>query len=95
MDGTVIRKPITISNIPPAVKSWVKPITIARHAYGDIYKAKEMEILEAGKVELLFTSSESEKQIRIPVHEFDGPGVVMGMHNTTASIRSFARACMC
>lgn len=94
LDGTVIRKPITISNIPPAVKSWVKPITIARHAYGDIYKAKEMEILEPGKVELVYTSNETEKEMRLTVHEFDGPGVVMGMHNTASSIRSFACACV-
>lgn len=94
LDGTVIRKPITISNIPPAVKSWAKPITIARHAYGDIYKAKEFEVPESGLVELVFTSSESDKTIKVPVHQFEGPGVVMGMHNTVASIRSFAKACV-
>ena len=93
LDGTVIRKPIIISNIPPAVKSWVKPITIARHAYGDIYKAKEMEIPEAGKVELVYTT-ESEKETRVLVHQFEGPGVVMGMHNTKSSISSFAKACV-
>ncbi len=94
LDGTVIRKPIMISNIPPAVKSWKSPITIARHAYGDIYKAKEMEISEPGLVELVYTSSETDAEVRIPVHEFEGPGVVMGMHNTSSSIKSFAKSCI-
>lgn len=94
LDGTVIRKPITISNIPPAVKSWIKPITIARHAYGDIYKAKEFEVPESGTVELVYTSTESDKTKKVVVHEFEGPGVVMGMHNTLLSIKSFAKACV-
>jgi isocitrate dehydrogenase len=93
LDGTVIRKPILISNIPPAVKSWKKPITIARHAYGDIYKASEMIIEEPGKVELVYTS-ESEQEVRKLVHEFDSTGIVMGMHNTDISIRSFAKSCV-
>jgi isocitrate dehydrogenase len=93
LDGTVIRKPILISNIPPAVKSWKKPITIARHAYGDIYKASEMIIDEPGKVELVSTS-ESGKEVRKLVYEFDSTGIVMGMHNTDISIRSFAKSCV-
>jgi isocitrate dehydrogenase len=93
LDGTVIRKPIMISNIPPAVKTWKQPITIARHAYGDIYKAAEMIIDEPGKVELVYTT-ESEKQTRKLVHEFDGTGIIMGMHNTDSSIRSFAKSCV-
>jgi len=93
LDGTVIRKPILIPNIPPAVKSWSKPITIARHAYGDIYKAVEFAVEEPGKMELVFTS-ESEQTKRVLLHEFDGTGVVMGMHNTDSSIRSFAKACV-
>ncbi len=93
LDGTVVRKPIMISNIPPAVKSWRKPITIARHAYGDIYKAVEMSVDEPGKVELVFTS-ESGKVSQKLVHAFDGSGVIMGMHNTSSSIRSFAKSCV-
>lgn len=93
LDGTVFRKPIIISNIPPAVRSWKKPITIGRHAYGDIYKGVEMEIPKAGKVELVYTSEEGEV-VSKKLHEFDGAGVVMGMHNTEASIRSFALSCV-
>lgn len=94
LDGTVIRKPIMISNIPPAVKSWSKPITIARHAYGDIYKASELLIDKPGKVELVYTSEADQKETRKLVHEFDGSGIIMGMHNTDSSIRSFAKACV-
>lgn len=94
LDGTVIRKPIVISNIPPAVRSWTKPITIARHAYGDIYKAKEIEVREKGRVELVYTKKETGEISRSVVHEFEGGGVVMGMHNTLSSIESFAKACV-
>lgn len=93
LDGTVIRKPIMISNIPPAVNSWKKPITIARHAYGDIYKASEMLITEPGKLEFVFTS-DSGKEERKLVHNFDGSGIAMGMHNLDSSIKSFAKACL-
>ena len=93
LDGTVFRKPILVKNIPPAVSSWKKPVTIGRHAYGDIYSAVEMVIPDAGKVELVYTSESGAKQT-VKLHEFDGPGVVMGMHNLDNSIRSFARACV-
>ncbi len=93
LDGTVFRKPIMVDNIPPAVRSWCKPITIGRHAYGDIYKAVEFKVPSAGKVELTFTAESGETEA-IPVHEFEGPGVVMGMHNTDASINSFVRSCI-
>jgi isocitrate dehydrogenase len=93
LDGTVFRKPIMVRNIPPAVTSWKKPITIGRHAYGDIYAAKELVVPEAGKVELVYTS-ELGSRTTLEVHDFDGPGVVMGMHNLDKSIRSFARSCV-
>ncbi len=93
LDGTVFRKPITISNIPPAVRSWKKPILIGRHAYGDIYKCSELVVPEAGKVELVYTT-ESGKEVRKLVHEFDSPGMVMGYHNSSASIKHFANSCI-
>jgi len=93
LDGTVFRKPILASNIPVAVKSWKKPIVIGRHAYGDIYKATEMKVVRPGRVDLVYTPQEGGPQ-RATVHEFQGPGVVMAMHNTEKSIRSFARACI-
>jgi isocitrate dehydrogenase len=92
LDGTVFRAPIVISSIKPTVRTWKKPITIARHAYGDVYKNVEYRIKSPGKVELVFTPSEGE-EIRQTVHEFDGSGVVMGMHNIDNSIESFARTC--
>ncbi len=92
LDGTVFRKPITISNIPPAVKAWKKPIIIGRHAYGDLYKDVEMQIPGPGKVELVYTNTEG-KEERLLVHDFKGPGVVMGQHNLDKSIESFAKAC--
>ncbi len=94
LDGTVFRKPIIIRNIPPAVRSWKKPIIIGRHAYGDIYKSTEMVIEGPGTAEILFTPSGGGKKRALTVHEFAGPGVVMGMHNTEKSIRSFAQACI-
>lgn len=92
LDGTVFRKPIIIGNIPPAVRSWTKPITIGRHAYGDIYKGVELGIAGPGKVELVYSPVSGDKQTKL-LHEFkSGGGVVMGMHNAEASIRSFAEA---
>ena len=93
LDGTVFRKPILAANIPTAVNSWTKPIAIGRHAYGDIYKATEMVVPASGKVEIVHTDGNG-AETRALVHDFHGPGVVMGMHNTEKSIRSFARACI-
>ena len=92
LDGTVFRAPILVKGIEPNVKSWKKPITIARHAYGDVYKSSEMKIPAAGKVELVYTN-EAGEEVRELVHTFDGPGIVQGMHNTEKSISSFARSC--
>jgi len=92
LDGTVFRAPIIVDSIKPFVVGWKKPITIARHAYGDVYKNVEYQVKGAGKAELVFTSSTGEVS-RETIHEFDGPGVIMGMHNTDESISSFARAC--
>ena len=93
LDGTVFRTPIILKNIPPAVKSWVKPITIARHAYGDIYKNSELRIQNPGKVELVYTGADGKEIERKLVQEFKNPGVVCGMHNLDKSIISFARSC--
>ncbi len=93
LDGTVFRRPIMAKNISPAVRSWRKPITIGRHAYGDLYKGVEMNIGGPGKVELVYTSAAGE-ETRLLVHEFEGPGVVMAIHNLENSIRSFARSCI-
>ena len=92
LDGTVFRKPILVKGIDPNVRTWKKPITIARHAYGDIYKNTEMIIDEPGKVELVFTDSKGNEK-RSLVHEFKGAGIAQGVHNVDASIESFARAC--
>ncbi len=92
LDGTVFRAPILVNGIEPNVKSWKKPITIARHAYGDVYKASEMKIPSAGKVELVYTN-ESGEEVRELIHNFAGPGIIQGMHNTEKSISSFARSC--
>ncbi|MBP3914550.1 NADP-dependent isocitrate dehydrogenase, partial [Clostridium sp.] len=92
LDGTVFRAPITVSSIKPFVRTWEAPITIARHAYGDIYKNVEMKIEGKGKAELVFTDEEG-KESRETIHEFKDSGVVMGMHNTNKSISSFARSC--
>lgn len=93
LDGTVFRKPIIVKNVPPAVSSWKKPIIIGRHAYGDIYKSTEYKIPGAGKAELIYTPA-SGKSVSLEIHDFKGPGVVMGIHNTEKSIRSFAKACI-
>ncbi|MCI8672380.1 MAG: NADP-dependent isocitrate dehydrogenase [Lachnospiraceae bacterium] len=92
LDGTVFRMPVIVKGIEPVVKNWKKPITIARHAYGDVYKAAEMKIPGAGKCELVYTD-ENGKESRELIHQFDGPGIVQGMHNLEASIESFARSC--
>ena len=92
LDGTVFRAPIVVKGIEPCVKNWKKPITIARHAYGDVYKGSEMKIPGAGKVELVYTAEDG-SQTKELVHEFDGPGIVQVMHNINKSIESFARSC--
>ncbi len=93
LDGTVFRKPIIVDNIKPFVKTWKKPITIARHAYGDIYSDVEYAVEEAGKAELVYTNEAGEEISRQIIHEFDDSGVVLGMHNLDKSIESFARSC--
>ena len=92
LDGTVFRKPILVKGIEPNVRTWKKPITIARHAYGDIYKNTEMIIDGPGKVELVFTDSKGNEK-RSLVHEFKSAGIAQGVHNLDSSIESFARAC--
>ena len=92
LDGTVFRAPIVVKGIEPCVRNWKKPITLARHAYGDIYKNTELYIDKPGKVELVYTSEDGEEK-RALVQEFKAPGVAMGMHNMEASIESFARSC--
>ena len=92
LDGTVFRAPIIVKGIEPNVKTWEKPITIARHAYGDVYRATEMKIPGPGKVELVYTKPDGTEE-RALVHEFDGPGVVQGQHNLLSSIESFAKSC--
>ena len=92
LDGTVFRAPITVAGIEPCVRNWKKPITIARHAYGDVYKNTEMVVPGPGKVELVYTAADGTVSREL-VHEFDGPGVAQGMHNLDGSIESFARSC--
>ncbi len=92
LDGTVFRTPITIPSISPAVKFWKKPITIARHAYGDVYKSVDIRVDEPGVAKLIFEGESGKREEQI-VHTFKGPGVLQGQHNTDASIRSFAHAC--
>ena len=93
LDGTVFRAPIVVKGIEPCVKNWKKPITIARHAYGDVYKNAEMTIPAAGRVELVYTPADGSEESRILVHDFQGSGVVQGQHNLDDSIESFARSC--
>ena len=92
LDGTVFRTPIIVKGIEPCVRNWVKPITIARHAYGDVYKNAEIRVPGPGKVELVYTGEDG-TEIRELVHEYDGAGVAQGMHNLDASIASFAMSC--
>lgn len=92
LDGTVFRAPIIVKGIEPFVRTWTKPICIARHAYGDIYNNTEMLIEKPGKAELVYTDENGNETRRL-IHSFDSPGILMGMHNTDKSIRSFAKAC--
>ncbi len=92
LDGTVFRAPILIKGIVPYVKNWTKPITIARHAYGDVYRNTEIKVPGKGKAELVFTAQDG-TEVRELIHEFDGAGILQGIHNTEKSISSFARAC--
>jgi isocitrate dehydrogenase len=92
LDGTVFRAPIVVKGIEPCVRNWKKPITIARHAYGDVYKSVEMKIPGAGKAELVYTD-ENGNETRETIHNFTSAGVIQGQHNVTSSIESFARSC--
>lgn len=92
LDGTVFRAPILVKGLDPYVPTWTKPITIARHAYGDVYRAVEIKVPTAGKAELVFTDKDGNES-RETIHEFDGPGIIQGMHNISKSIESFARSC--
>lgn len=92
LDGTVFRSPIVIDKIKPVVKNWEKPITIARHAYGDVYRDVEMRIEGEGKAELLFTAKDGTTR-RALIYDFEGPGILQGMHNKDKSIESFAHSC--
>jgi isocitrate dehydrogenase len=93
LDGTVFRKPIITKNVRPVVSAWRKPIIIGRHAYGDMYSNVEMQIAGAGTAELVFTPAGGGAEMRKVIHEFLEPGIIQGIHNTDASITSFARAC--
>lgn len=92
LDGTVFRTPIIVKGIEPCVKNWKKPITIARHAYGDVYKATEMKIPGAGKAELVYTDKDGNESREL-IHDFTGAGILQGMHNVNDSIESFAKSC--
>ena len=92
LDGTIFREPIICKNVPRLVPHWSEPIVIGRHAYGDIYRAVETKIPGAGKVELKYTPADGSTPLVLEVHDFKGPGVALGMHNTLASIEGFARA---
>lgn len=92
LDGTVFRAPILVKGIQPCVRNWEKPITLARHAYGDVYKNTEIRVDRPGKAELVFTAEDG-TEVRELIHTFDAPGVLQGMHNTDKSVGSFARAC--
>lgn len=93
LDGTVFRTPIIVKNIMPSVTTWKKPIIIGRHAYGDVYNNVEIRVPGPGRAELVFTPSKGGLPIRQTINEFDGPGIIQGIHNLDSSIRSFARAC--
>ena len=92
LDGTVFRAPIVVKGIEKCIKKWKKPITIARHAYGDVYKSVEIDVPGAGTAELVFTGEDGQV-IKETIHKFDGPGVIQGQHNIDKSIESFARSC--
>ena len=93
LDGTVFRAPILVKNIPPSVRTWKKPIHIGRHAYGDIYRNAEIRVPGPGKGELVFTPEDGWKPVRLTIQNFEGPGILQGIHNTDKSIQSFAKAC--
>ncbi|VVB61892.1 3-isopropylmalate dehydrogenase [uncultured archaeon] len=93
LDGTVFRSPILAKNIPPCVRNWTKPIHIGRHAYGDVYKNQEIRVPGPGKAELSFTPADGGQPMKLTIHEFKGPGIIQGIHNTDKSINSFAKAC--
>ncbi len=93
LDGTVFRAPITLPCLKPAVRNWLKPITIARHAYGDIYRCTEFRVPGAGKAEIMFRDAEGNELLHETIFDFKGPGVLMGMYNKDDSIESFAHAC--
>ena len=92
LDGTVFRAPILVNGIDPYVRTWKRPITMARHAYGDVYKNSEMKIDGPGRAEIVFTDADGNEKRKL-IHEFDGPGIVQGIHNVDRSIEGFARAC--
>ncbi len=92
LDGTVFRAPILVKGVTPYIPTWTKPITIARHAYGDVYKNTEMVVKEGSKAELLLTNPDGSKETSL-IHEFKGDGIIQGLHNLDSSISSFARAC--
>ncbi len=93
LDGTVFRAPILVKNVKPTVRTWQKPIHIARHAYGDVYKNAEIRVPGAGKGELVFTPTDGGEAIRLTIQDFKGPGILQGIHNTDKSILSFAKSC--
>jgi isocitrate dehydrogenase len=93
LDGTVFRSPILVQNVPPSVRNWTKPIHIGRHAYGDVYKNQEIRVPGPGKGELRFVPADGSQPITLTIHEFKGPGILQGIHNTDKSISSFAKAC--
>ena len=92
LDGTVFRAPILVKGIDPSVRTWKKPITMARHAYGDVYKNAEIRVPGAGTAEIVF-KGENGEEIRKTIHKFTGPGIIQGIHNTDKSIEGFARSC--
>ncbi|MBE5963653.1 MAG: NADP-dependent isocitrate dehydrogenase [Lachnospira sp.] len=92
LDGTVFRAPIIVNGIEPLVKNWKKPITIARHAYGDVYKGSELKVKGPGKAEIVYTAQDGTKTVEL-IHNFKGDGIIQGMHNLDGSISSFARSC--
>ncbi|MBQ6895480.1 MAG: NADP-dependent isocitrate dehydrogenase [Clostridia bacterium] len=93
LDGTVFRTPIIVKGVTPFIPTWTKPITIARHAYGDVYKNTEMQVPEGAKCEIVCTDKDGNEQRQL-IHNFDGtPGIIQGLHNTDKSIKSFARSC--
>jgi len=93
LDGTVFRTPILVKNIRPSVSSWKRPIIIGRHAYGDVYSGVEIRVPGEGTAEIVFRPSDGGEPLRKTIHAFTGPGIIQGIHNTDASIESFARAC--